>query len=77
MRLMFSLKKFKFLCEFQNHNEIFTKGFRFVRVFEFSQFGREYLPSAVNVLKNSRKISDLSKRDVFQLTLSQTGETIA
>ena len=37
----------------------------------FSLLWREYLPSAVNVLTNSPKISDQTKREIFQLNLSQ------
>ena len=36
-----------------------------------------YLSSAVTVLKNSPKISDLTMRDVFELNLSLNNETIA
>ena len=32
---------------------------------------REYLSSGVNVLKNSKKISDMTKADFFQLNLSR------
>ena len=31
---------------------------------------REYMWSSVNVLPNSRKVSDLTNRDVFQLNVS-------
>ena len=33
---------------------------------------REYMYSAVNVLRNSPNILDLTKADFFQLNLSQT-----
>ena len=42
----------------------------------FSQIWGEFLSSAVNVLANSPKISDLTKTDVFQMSLSQKDETI-
>ena len=37
----------------------------------FSTMQREYLLSAVNVLKNSLKISDQTIADFFQLNISQ------
>ena len=38
---------------------------------------REYLLSGVNVLKNSLKISDVTKADFFQLNLSRIhGKTV-
>ena len=33
---------------------------------------REYLSSGVNVLSNSKKISDVTKEDIFQLNLTRT-----
>ena len=41
---------------------------------KFSLLWREYLSSIVNVLTNSPKISDLTKREVSQLALSQNDE---
>ena len=43
----------------------------------FSLLWREYLSLAVNVLTNSSKISDLMKREVFWLNLSQSVEKVA
>ena len=40
----------------------------------FSLLWREYLPSAVNVLRDGRKISDFTNREVFQLNLAQIDE---
>ena len=37
---------------------------------------REYLSSTVNMLTNSPKILDISKRVIFQLNFSQSDETI-
>ena len=34
---------------------------------------REYLSSGVNVLSNSKKISNVTKADIFQLNLSRMG----
>ena len=34
---------------------------------------REYLLSGVNVLSNSKKISDVTKADIFQLNLTRIG----
>ena len=39
---------------------------------KFSLLRREYLSSAVNVLRNSTKISDITKRDMFQLHFAQS-----
>ena len=44
--------------------------------FQFCLLWPEYLSSAVNVLRNSPGISDITKRDVFQLNFSQSDETI-
>ena len=37
---------------------------------------REYLSSGVNVLSNSKKISDATKADIFQLNLTRIGGKI-
>ena len=43
---------------------------------KLSLISREYLSSEFNVLTNRPKISDLIKRDLFQLNLSQNDQTI-
>ena len=43
---------------------------------KFSLLSREYLPSAVNVSANSPKISDITKRDIFQLNSTICDEGI-
>ena len=48
----------------------------FVLLGKFFVLGREYLPSAINVLTNNSKILDASKTDIFQLTFRQRDETI-
>ena len=45
-----------------------------VKCGKFSLLCREYLSKAVNLLTNSAKISDLTKRDVFKLILSKKDE---
>ena len=37
---------------------------------------REYLSSGVNVLSNSKKISDVTKANIFQLNLTRIGGEI-
>ena len=37
---------------------------------------REYLSSGVNVLSNSKKISDVTQADIFQLNLTRIGGKI-
>ena len=39
---------------------------------KFSLLQTEYLPSAVNVLANSPKLLDITKRDIFQPSFSQS-----
>ena len=39
---------------------------------KFSLFRREYLSFPVNVLTNSPKISDITKRDIFELIFCQS-----
>ena len=43
---------------------------------KFSQFGRGYLSSTVNVLTNAPKISHITKRDILQISFPQSGEKI-
>ena len=43
---------------------------------KFSVLRREYLSSAVSVLTNSPKISNITKRDISQLNLSRSEEAI-
>ena len=39
---------------------------------KFSLLQTEYLPSAVNVLANSPKLLDITKRDIFQPSFPQS-----
>ena len=43
---------------------------------KFSLLGRKYVSLAVNVLTKSPKISNVIKRDIFQLNFGQSDETI-
>ena len=75
-------KMFKTLCRFQklerNSENIF--GFLnnciWIACSNFCLLWQEYFSLAVNVITNSSKISDLTKRDVFQFNISQIDETI-
>ena len=76
MRLIFFKEMFKLLCHFHKLNETFTKIYGFLDnciwfgLPKSSLILGEYLSSAVNVLTKISSISDLLKRDVFQLNSS-------
>ena len=73
MKLIFFFKLGKIWCRLQKSDRICRKCSPFLtnRVStcceKFSHLWREYIRSAVNVLRNRPKISDLSKRDVSEL----------
>ena len=48
---------------------------KFTTEFEFCFLWHEYLPAAVSGLRNSPMISDVTKRDVSQLNISQNDES--
>ena len=52
---------------------IYIITFKFIAV-NYAILQREYLWSAVNMLRNSARISDITKRGIFQLYLPQSGE---
>ena len=68
----------KILCRYQKGNEFSLNFFSFLDKFisigcgKLSLLRREYLSSEVHVLTNSPEISDLTKRNVFQLNLFQS-----
>ena len=79
---MYFSKSSKFYEDFKNAIKFPEKCFGFldncIRVGygKFSVLWAENLSSVINALKNRPVISDLSKRDVFQLNLPQNYERI-
>ena len=80
MGLIFYFKMFQSLYRFGKHKKFLQNVFGIfdncvtVTCGKFSLSWQEYLPSPVNMLTNSLKISNLTKREVFQLNLSQIDE---
>ena len=78
MRVIFVFQKLKIWSRCQKWSKKFKKYFYFLRNciwigwYKFSVLRREYLSSAVNVLTNSLKNSDITKRDIFQLFFVQS-----
>ena len=77
IRVILSFKIFKISCRFQKGSK--NSEINFCLLYHciwsdcgnFSLVQREYLWSAVNMLRNSPKISDVTKRVMFQLYLPQ------
>ena len=80
MRVIFFFVQFRVLCKFKRCSKNFEKKIFFldncvvIGCGKFSLSLKEYLPSAANVLTNSPKILDITKRDIFQLNISQSDE---
>ena len=82
MGVMFFSKCWKFYVDFENAIKFAKKVFGFldncIRVGggKFFILWRKNLSSVINVLTKSPKISDLTEREVFELSLSQSDERI-
>ena len=82
MRIISCFKMFKIWCTFQKWRKKFSKSFFFLDNFisigcgKFSVVWRKYLSSAISLITNSPKISDITKRDIFQLHFPHSNEKI-
>ena len=72
---MFEIKyRFGKCCEKLRKNFSFLDNFIWNPCRKFSLLLRKYFSSGVNVLTNSLKIWNITKRDIFQLKFSQSDE---
>ena len=80
MSIIFDFKIFQIWCRFQKWKKNWENVLRFSDNFicigscKFSQSSTGYLPSAVNVLRNTPKISRNSRGDIFQISFYRNDE---
>ena len=81
MTIIFSFKKFKNWCRFRNWKKKNKKKFFYfsdsciwIKNCKFSQSWKKYLPSAVNLLTLTPKISPKTRGDIFQIYFNENDE---